>query len=70
MSTTNPTHDADIWDAQFTGDLAVLLRRYLQEHPAPPSSCLARDAEAWAANLQHSAELHRLALGQRPLRAL
>ena len=62
--------DIEAWEAQFTTDLAVILSRYLADRPAPAGSGLARDAQAWAANLQRSGQVRLEALGAQRLRAV
>lgn len=57
------------WEAQFEADLAVMLRRYLADHPAPGPSQLARDADHWASNLEHLGQERLAAAGVRRLRS-
>lgn len=61
--------DVETWEAQFEADLAVMLRRYLAEHPPPGPSRFAEDAENWAANLEQLGRDHLAAAGVRRLRS-
>jgi hypothetical protein len=63
------TRSVEGWEARFETDLAVILRRYLVEHPPPAASRIARDAERWAENLERLGQARLVAADVRRLRS-
>jgi hypothetical protein len=61
---------AERWDARAEVDVAVLIRRYLSDHPPPASSELAADLRLWSQNLTHDGLARLEACGGRRLRAV
>jgi hypothetical protein len=63
---------ADEWDANMELDIAIMIRRYLNENPPPPGARLAHDAAKWATQLECAGTARAQALGQvrrlRPVR--
>jgi hypothetical protein len=59
-----------LWDAQAEWDIAVMIRRYLAEHPSPRGSDLARELKLCADDLKDASRRHLSQLGARPLRSV
>lgn len=60
--------DAVEWDARAEVAIAVMIRRYLAENPAPRSSRVADDLAAWAETLDCDGQARLAAQGAAHLR--
>lgn len=63
------TGPVEIWDARAEADVAVLIRRYLADHPAPGPSRIQDGLLDWADQLEADGQARLEAQGHRRLRA-
>jgi hypothetical protein len=64
------TPEVESWEAHAVTDLAVILFRYVHEHPCPGSSTIALEMGEWAAHLEIAGQARRAALQVGRLRAI
>ena len=60
--------DHEEWDAQLEIGIAMYIRRFMIDHPAPAGSACAADAVRWAETLLRDGRARLAGVGVRPLR--
>jgi hypothetical protein len=63
------TRAEDLWDSHTAFEVGMLVRRYLEWHPAPPGDKFASDLSAWATEMAEEGATRLRDLGRRSLRA-
>jgi hypothetical protein len=58
-----------VWDARASFEIGILIRRYLEDHPAPPEARFAPDFRHWADSLVADGRARLEELGARQLGA-
>lgn len=60
----------EVWDARAEVDVALMIRRYLAENPAPAETRVAWDFQAWASALEHDGRVRLAELEAAALRVV